>query len=662
VNSTTLRNGLLIGSLVLVFLVIILSSFSFTGFSTGDITDNQTEEILISEEIKLQIMDEDDLLSLQPEIAHDIYPYQKVIIFANLTDDYQNQVHYASCTLLVNGVSYPLTYQTFNFSGETIEGYALEDLYLKQKNSYSYTITCIHPSYGVFTQGGEVRINAEYYAHPTIRGEETGYFHVEDINGRYWLVTPDGKAFYGLGVDGVNFEYYNYTIFTRDYNGSENIWARNEANTLRDLHFTNINKIIAPETLKLQVPYIELLDFFGNTHYDQEYPDVWSSTFKEKVENEVNEEVVSRNDDPLLIGYSLVNEPKLYVEDRLGVWNTWMKNLINLEGDQPAKQAYITMIKERYTLEEFNTIYNNRWAIPEWKPINDFSELEGADYTFNHLYPYLYMGDTINYTTPYADDKLQDLHNYTYRITEQYLNITTSEIRKYDPNHLILGIETAGHPSGLTMKDAELYLPGLNYVDIVTVHNYKEGYIDARMLQKIHLISEKPIWITEMSYAEFNNTPLGISDCDQDQIYPGVNGQEERNTFREDYIRGVIKYPFVIGVSWYEWYDSPPRPITQERIDLGCQPSINFGIKNFQGEMYTPLADGVKEFNSDLYTLLDETLLLCQDLDRDGYKYWLCGGNDCNEFDPNVNLGEKEICDGFDNNCNEIIDENCIEE
>lgn len=47
------------------------------------------------------------------------------------------------------------------------------------------------------------------------------------------------------------------------------------------------------------------------------------------------------------------------------------------------------------------------------------------------------------------------------------------------------------------------------------------------------------------------------------------------------------------------------------------------------------------------------------DLDADGYKSMgACGGNDCDDGNPDVHPGGKELCDGLDNNCNGEIDEN----
>lgn len=47
------------------------------------------------------------------------------------------------------------------------------------------------------------------------------------------------------------------------------------------------------------------------------------------------------------------------------------------------------------------------------------------------------------------------------------------------------------------------------------------------------------------------------------------------------------------------------------------------------------------------------------DLDGDAYEARECGGNDCDDFLKLVNIEAIEDCDGFDNNCNGVEDENC---
>jgi hypothetical protein len=49
-----------------------------------------------------------------------------------------------------------------------------------------------------------------------------------------------------------------------------------------------------------------------------------------------------------------------------------------------------------------------------------------------------------------------------------------------------------------------------------------------------------------------------------------------------------------------------------------------------------------------------------KDQDNDGYVDGFCGGNDCNDNDPSVNPGAREICDnGIDDNCNGLVD--CVD-
>ncbi len=38
-----------------------------------------------------------------------------------------------------------------------------------------------------------------------LKGKKTGFFHTEEMQGRWWLVSPEGNAFISKGVDHVAF-------------------------------------------------------------------------------------------------------------------------------------------------------------------------------------------------------------------------------------------------------------------------------------------------------------------------------------------------------------------------------------------------------------------------------------------------------------------------
>jgi len=50
----------------------------------------------------------------------------------------------------------------------------------------------------------------------------------------------------------------------------------------------------------------------------------------------------------------------------------------------------------------------------------------------------------------------------------------------------------------------------------------------------------------------------------------------------------------------------------------------------------------------------------CGDLDGDGYDEAVCGGNDCDNLDPDAHPGAPEVIDGRDNDCDGQVDELCF--
>ena len=66
--------------------------------------------------------------------------------------------------------------------------------------------------------------------------------------------------------------------------------------------------------------------------------------------------------------------------------------------------------------------------------------------------------------------------------------------------------------------------------------------------------------------------------------------------------------------------------------------------------------DGIDN-NCDGLTDLDDPECVCPDEDGDGHATETCGGDDCNDDDPDISPSDVEICsDGIDNDCNSQID------
>src|SRR5437867_7794550 len=72
-----------------------------------------------------------------------------------------------------------------------------------------------------------------------VRGKPTGFFHAEQLNGVWWLITPDGNAFFSKGVCNINHQpdhspalgYSPYARVMAAKYGSPQKWA--EASTGR---------------------------------------------------------------------------------------------------------------------------------------------------------------------------------------------------------------------------------------------------------------------------------------------------------------------------------------------------------------------------------------------------------------------------------------------
>ncbi len=98
-----------------------------------------------------------------------------------------------------------------------------------------------------------------------IKGEKTGYFHAEQINDRWSLVTPDGHAFYGIGMA------HPITGFTQSavhfvFADDQEAWLKGSIQRMRDLGF-NVTEIANAD--RMDYPTTRIIDYTGNPYTTQ---------------------------------------------------------------------------------------------------------------------------------------------------------------------------------------------------------------------------------------------------------------------------------------------------------------------------------------------------------------------------------------------------------
>ena len=91
-----------------------------------------------------------------------------------------------------------------------------------------------------------------------VSGKKTGFFHVEQIQGRWWLVTPEGNAFFSKGVCNVG-----YSPEAESSPGppvDTAAWAKSVSRQLRQWNFNTVGAWSARELYTTQIAYAPVID------------------------------------------------------------------------------------------------------------------------------------------------------------------------------------------------------------------------------------------------------------------------------------------------------------------------------------------------------------------------------------------------------------------
>ena len=353
------------------------------------------------------------------------------------------------------------------------------------------------------------------------RRKATGFFRVEKISDRWWLVDPEGCRFYSTGVNGAGAEPPRTPIIGRSkLFASIPTFAQfpspgNTADPLRDPVSFYVANVLQRFGRDWQTPSAQLtsrrMRAWGlNTAYGtalndalpagstqrQPYvyplrgwqqsegaimglPDVYSDAFARRVDAEAAQQLEEHKTDPWMIGYFIGNEPP---------WPARESQLVDLVLAGP-KSA----MQDRFR-----------------------SELTKGD-------------------TPALRKAM------VHAAFTRYLQIVNAAVRRHDPNHLNLGIRFGGTPPDDVIALARGF-------DVYSMNKYRwappKDFID-----RVYSIQKLPILIGEFHF--------GVPEHG---LAPGLvqaMNQLERGVAYSYYVEHAAEHPAIVGTHWYQWIDQP---------------------------------------------------------------------------------------------------------
>jgi hypothetical protein len=216
-----------------------------------------------------------------------------------------------------------------------------------------------------------------------LKGQKTGFFHTERLDGRWWLVTPDGNVFFVKGVEAAD--------LAPDANSSPQQAQTATAARFQELRGWGFNAVGDQQARVAGMPYTVNLELAWSAAREGSLPDYFSPEFREAVERRTAELCTRFAGDSLLLGY--------YTDTRIrwvpARWtpgashDSVLEIFLKKAPESPGRQRAVAFMKARGRAPE--DVRDDDRA--------DFLEVAGAEYG----------------------------------------RVCRDAIRRHDPNHLILG-------------------------------------------------------------------------------------------------------------------------------------------------------------------------------------------------------------------------------
>ncbi len=424
----------------------------------------------------------------------------------------------------------------------------------------------------------------------------TGFFYAKQADGRWWLVDPEGYAFFSVGMDCVNpnaagpvsgmtdlFSWlptadgpFAAALSRRGESEAVNFMAANlirafgaewetewravTRNLLRRCRFNTIGNWSDLKMIKsARLPYVWPLRRFPTTKVllYRDFPDVFSQEYRDAA-RQFAQQILEFKDDPYMIGYFLANEPLWAFGE-----NNIASEMLATNAESETRRVLVDWLKKRYGGDavRFSAAWNRSFA--SFEELLSTAVLDAAE------------------LSPAAET---DLWDFSRLMVDEYLKQPCEALRALDPNHLNLGIRYAWISS-------ELCYVGGKYFDVFSINSYTERP-DPETVAEIAHRSGRPVMIGEFHHGAVDRglPSTGIR---------GVVSQEERGVAYRYYVEQGAALPDLVGVHYFQLNDQP----ILGRFD---GENYNIGLVDICNQPYPEMVEATSRTNEAIYEVVSD--------------------------------------------------------
>lgn len=427
----------------------------------------------------------------------------------------------------------------------------------------AYTVECLQGF-----KASEKDPETDEYGGWKIKAEAApdGYFRTKQIGGRWWMIDPLGNLYLSkaVAVFSPGSSERQKAAMQEKFGGYTG-WAQQESGYLKSQGFNSVGAwsgtyISNRGSVSSKLPYTVIISPMGTYNGAlkasgkeaagyaaagwEGYPYDFAMVFDEGFDQQVQKSMVAANQystDPYCIGYFIDNEIPWKVKALEVCLTKWPATHINHQKAQ------------------------------EW-----LDARKGKS------------GCTIKDATE-ADKKA-----FIAYCLEVYLQKVTTELRKYDSNHLFLGCRF--NQWNHELINDEIFKVAGKYMDIISINHYQKWEPDQTAMDNWGSWSGKPFFVTEF-YTKGEDS--GLKNSSTSGAGWHVKTQEDRGLFYENFVLGLIKNGNCVGWHWFTYMDNDE---TATGTDSSNKDS-NKGIVTWDFKRYTPLVDHMSAINSCTYNL-----------------------------------------------------------